>query len=73
MPMRPEALLEGLLTLREKIAKEKLIGKHRARHADPEGTPSFPVPEYGPHDLEPPVNREVWNPPVIVREEGGEA
>ena len=61
------------MTLRDKIAKEKLTGEHRARHADPKGTASFPVPEFGPHDLEPTANREIWNPPVIVREQGGEA
>jgi NADH-quinone oxidoreductase subunit B len=70
-PPRPEALLEGLMTLRDKISKEKLMGKHRARHADPNGAASFPVPEFGPHDLEPTANREIWNPPTIVREEGG--
>ena len=63
--------MEGLLKLREKIANEKLIGKNRARHADPNGAASFPVPEYGPHDLNPPLNREIWNPPTIVREAGG--
>jgi NADH-quinone oxidoreductase subunit B len=72
-PPRPEALLEGLMTLRDKIAKENLMGSHRARHADPEGAASFPVPEFGAHDLEPTANREIWNPPVVVREAGGEA
>ena len=70
-PPRPEALLEGLMTLRDKIAKEKLMGKHRARHADPNGTAAFPVPEFGPHDLEPAANREIWSPTAVVREAGG--
>jgi NADH-quinone oxidoreductase subunit B len=70
-PPRPEALLEGLMTLRDKIAKEKLIGSHRARHADPNGAAAFPVPEFGAHDLEPTTNREIWNPPTLVREAGG--
>ena len=60
-PPRPEALLEGL------------IGRHRARHADPEGAAEMPVPEFGAHDLEPTANREIWNPPTMVREAGGEA
>ena len=72
-PPRPEALLEGLMTLRDKIAHEKLIGSHRARHADPEGAAEMPVPEFGAHDLEPTANREIWNPPTMVREAGGEA
>jgi len=70
-PPRPEALLEGLLTLRDKIAREKLMGDHRARHADPKGTASYPVPEYGPHDIHPTHNPEIWNPKPVVREEGG--
>lgn len=70
-PPRPEALLEGLITLREKIAKEKLMGKARARHADPQGTAAFPVPEYGPHDLQPVANPAIWKPKPLVREEGG--
>ena len=72
-PPRPEALLDGLMALRAKIAKEKLLGRRRARHADPNGTAVFPVPEFGAHDLVPAVNREIWNPPGIVREGGGEA
>ena len=73
-PPRPEALLEGLMTLRDKISKEKLMGKHRARHADPDALAELPVPEYGAHDLEPALNKDIWKPPVIERsEEGGEA
>ena len=62
-PPRPEALLEGLINLQGIIKKEKLIGKDRARHADPEGYADLPVPEYGAHDLEPPMNPNVWNAP----------
>jgi NADH-quinone oxidoreductase subunit B len=59
------------MTLRDKIAKEKLMGKDRVRHADPNGTAAFPVPEYGPHDIQPAANRDIWNPAPLVREEGG--
>ncbi|MEJ6571698.1 MAG: NADH-quinone oxidoreductase subunit B [Akkermansiaceae bacterium] len=62
-PPRPEALLEGLINLQDIIKKEKLIGKDRARHADPEGYADLPVPEYGAHDLEPPMNPDIWNAP----------
>jgi hypothetical protein len=63
-----------LITLRAKIAREKLIGTHRARHADPNGSAEMPVPGFGPHDLVPSVNREIWNPPARVRDtQGGEA
>jgi len=67
-PPRPEALLHGLITLREKIAGEKLVGRQRARHADPMGAAAMPVPEFGAHDLEPTFNPAVWNPPTIIRE-----
>lgn len=67
-PPRPEALLHGLITLREKIAKEKLMGPHRARHADPKGANELPVPTYGPHDIHPAFNPDVFNPPTLVRD-----
>jgi NADH-quinone oxidoreductase subunit B len=70
-PPRPEALLEGLMNLQEKISKEKLMGKTRARHANPDAPGDLLVPEFGAHDLQPTHNPNVWSPPTIVREEGG--
>jgi len=70
-PPRPEALLDGLIKLQEKISQEKLLGENRARHADPQGTAEFPVPEYGPHDIRPAYNPDAWKPAPMVREEGG--
>ena len=64
-PPRPEALLHGLLALRAKIMGEKVVGPQRARHADPQGISEIPVPNYGPHDLEPPIHPELWHPPVV--------
>ena len=71
-PPRPEALLEGLITLQKIIQQEKLVGPHRARHADPSGPADLPVPTLGAHDIEPAANRDLWHPPVVPRE-GGEA
>ena len=63
MPTTTRGLVRGLINLQGIIKKEKLIGKDRARHADPEGYADRPVPEYGAHDLEPPMNPNVWNAP----------
>ena len=64
---RPEALIHALMTLQQRIAEESLVGPNRPRHLRPDQPGEYPVPEYGPHDLVPPKNPQVWHPPVIQR------
>ena len=66
-PPRPEALLHALITLQEKIAKQPLTGPNRPRHLNADVPGEYPVPEYGKHDLEPPNNPAIWQPPAIKR------
>ena len=50
-PPRPEALLEGLMKLQEKIAAQRLTGPDRPPHLNAGASGEYPVPEFGPHDL----------------------
>ncbi|MGA2555407.1 MAG: NADH-quinone oxidoreductase subunit B [Verrucomicrobiota bacterium] len=50
-PPRPEALLEGLMKLQQKIAAQRLTGPDRPPHLNPGASGEFPVPQFGPHDL----------------------
>jgi len=68
-PPRPEALIEAFMALQRKIDAQALWGPNRARYWDPNATSEFPVPQYGEHDLQPPFNPEVWQPPKMVRAE----
>src|ERR1700743_3880551 len=60
-PPRPEALIDAFLTLQKKIDAQSLTGADRPRYLNAEAPSEFPVPEYGPHDLEPAKNAKLWN------------
>ena len=66
-PPRPEALIHAFMTLQEKISNQKLTGPDRPRHLVENALSEFPVPVYGEHDLVPPSNPKLWQPPVLVR------
>ena len=66
-PPRPEALLHAFMTLQRKIDEQALTGEQRPRHLVAEAPSEFPVPEFGGHDLEPPNNPAIWQPPVSMR------
>ena len=67
-PPRPEALLHAFIELQRKIDSQKLTGANRAEHLDPAEPSEFPVPSFGEHDLEPPANRDLFQPPKIERQ-----
>jgi NADH-quinone oxidoreductase subunit B len=50
-PPRPEALLEGLMNLQQKIASQRLTGPARPRHLRQSAPGEFTVPQFGSHDL----------------------
>jgi NADH-quinone oxidoreductase subunit B len=50
-PPRPEALLAGLITLQQKIARQHLTGPDRPPHLKENAPSEFRVPQFGPHDL----------------------
>jgi NADH-quinone oxidoreductase subunit B len=60
-PPRPEALIDAFMTLQRKIDQQALTGADKPRHLDPEAPSEFIVPQYGPHDLDPPNNPDVWH------------
>jgi NADH-quinone oxidoreductase subunit B len=68
-PPRPEALIHAFMTLQRKIDEQALTGTQRPRHLVAEAPSEFPVPQFGEHDIEPPSNPAVWQPPALVRGE----
>jgi NADH-quinone oxidoreductase subunit B len=67
-PPRPEALLHALMTLQSKIDEQALTGERRPRHLRADAPGEYPVPGFGEHDLTPPKNPNLWQPPVVARE-----
>jgi NADH-quinone oxidoreductase subunit B len=66
-PPRPEALLHAFMELQRKIKDQELTGKNKAAHLNREQPSEFPVPNFGAHDLEPPNNPDIFQPPKVER------
>jgi NADH-quinone oxidoreductase subunit B len=66
-PPRPEALLNALMFLQRKIDRQHIAGPEKVRWYDETDSATYPVPKFGAHDLEPPYNRQVWQPRTIPR------
>ncbi|HET9800534.1 MAG TPA: NADH-quinone oxidoreductase subunit B [Chthoniobacterales bacterium] len=66
-PPRPEALLHAFMELQRKIDEQKLSGAGKADFLKPEQPSEFPVPAFGEHDLNPPANKDVYQPPKLER------
>ena len=62
-PPRPEALIHAIMTLQRKIANQHLEKGQRPRWYNKDADSEYPIPSYGEHDLQPPANRDVWQPP----------
>ena len=59
-PPRPEAVLQSLNYLQEKIRTQDI----KSDPAFTEGRRQYPVPEFTGTDLEPAYNPDVWQPPA---------
>jgi NADH-quinone oxidoreductase subunit B len=66
-PPRPEALLHAFMELQKKIKGQRLTGEGKADFLEAAQVSEYPVPDFGAHDLEPPLNPDVFHPPVIER------
>jgi NADH-quinone oxidoreductase subunit B len=67
-PPRPEALIHAIMTLQRKIDGQDLEKGRRPRWYDENGASEYAIPAYGEHDLQPPANSEVWQPPRNYRD-----
>jgi NADH-quinone oxidoreductase subunit B len=66
-PPRPEALIHAFMTLQEKIDKQTFSGPNQARNFNADLPSEFPIPQFGAHDLVPPYNPSVWQPPAPAK------
>jgi len=60
-------LLHAFMELQRKIDSQKLSGADKAEFLKPEQPSEFPVPAFGEHDLQPPANPDVYQPPKLER------
>jgi NADH-quinone oxidoreductase subunit B len=67
-PPRPEALIHAIMTLQRKIANQHLEKSQRPRWYDKNEASEYAIPVFGEHDLQPPANPEVWQPPRNYRD-----
>ena len=67
-PPRPEALLHAFMELQKKIDGQKLSGRDKANFLKADQPSEYPVPAFGAHDLEPPANPELFQPPEMQRQ-----
>lgn len=65
-PPRPEALIHAFMLLQRRIDAQPLFGPERPRHLVADAPTEFLIPTYGKHDLEPPFNPKVWQPPRMT-------
>ncbi len=68
-PPRPEALLQALITLQEKIAAQRLTGPDRPRHLDAAAPENSPSPPAANTTSSPAFNADLWKPAPFVRQE----
>ena len=61
-PPTPQALLEGLMKLQERIRRQPMGQEVERKHGE------YQIPEHGPSGLVPRYNPEVWQPPPATLE-----